>query len=65
MPSGGNFLCIAFRDKSHALSGDAALRQAGFIPRRLEEYGLDRCLRLTIGLESHNRAVVDVLKTVV
>ena len=64
LASGGNFLCIAFRDPSHALSADAALRHAGLIPRRLEEYGLDRCLRLTVGLESHNRAVVDVLKGV-
>lgn len=64
LASGGNFLCIAFRDTAHALSADAALRHAGFIPRRLEEYGLDRFLRLTVGLESHNRAVVDVLKKV-
>ncbi|MEJ2132121.1 MAG: histidinol-phosphate transaminase [Gammaproteobacteria bacterium] len=61
LPSGGNFLCIAFRNRSEAQRADTALRKAGLIPRRLEEYGLEHCLRLTIGLECHNRGVVEAL----
>ena len=62
LASGGNFLCIPFRDRNQARRADAALRGAGLIPRSLDEYGLERCLRLTVGLESHNRRVIEVLK---
>lgn len=62
LPSGGNFLCVRFRHRAEAQRADHALRRAGLIPRRLDEYGLEQCLRITVGLESHCRHVVEVLK---
>ena len=62
-PSAGNFVLVRFpagagRD---AQAADAFLKDRGIIVRRMTAYGLDDCLRITIGLEGEMRAVVDAL----
>jgi histidinol-phosphate aminotransferase len=61
-PSVGNFLLIHFAsDGKTASMADAYLNEHGIILRRMEAYGLPHCLRLTIGDEEANRAVVSAL----
>ena len=40
---------------------DAWLNDHGIILRRMEAYGLPNCLRMTVGDEEANRAVVSAL----
>ncbi len=63
-PSVGNFLLVHFpEDGAHgAAKADAFLSGHGIILRRMEGYGLPGALRLTIGSEEANRAVVAALK---
>lgn len=61
-PSVGNFLLVHFPERRPAVLADAFLISRGFILRRLEPYGLPRALRMTIGIEEANRAVVSVLR---
>jgi histidinol-phosphate aminotransferase len=62
-PSVGNFVLIHF-EKEGAKSAPAAdefLKSRGIIMRRVAGYGLPHALRMTIGTESDNRAVVAAL----
>ena len=62
-PSVTNFLLVRFPDDP-SRNADAAnqfLNEKGIIPRKVENYGLPGCLRITIGKESELRAVVKVL----
>jgi histidinol-phosphate aminotransferase len=63
-PSVANFVLVHFpaAGKHVAAKADAALAAQGLILRRLEPYGLPNALRLTIGSEEANRAVVAALK---
>ena len=67
LPAYGNFLCLDYSGVGDGggvaacAAADLALRQRGLIPRTLAEYGMPAQLRITIGLEAHNRAVVDAL----
>lgn len=62
-PSVGNFVLIHFPTEKgkDAVSADAFLKQRGIILRRVAAYGLPQCLRMTIGTESDNHAVVAAL----
>ena len=62
-PSVGNFLLLHFPGEAGrtAPAADAFLTQRGLILRRMEAYGLGGALRLTIGDEAANRAVVAAL----
>ena len=62
-PSVGNFLLLHFADggKKTAAMADGWLNDHGIILRRMEAYGLPNCLRLTIGDEEANHAVVPAL----
>lgn len=62
-PSVGNFLLIHFAASGKKTAGmaDAFLNEHGIILRRMEAYGLPHCLRMTIGDEEANRAVVSAL----
>jgi histidinol-phosphate aminotransferase len=62
-PSVGNFVLIHFpgTDGRTAKAADAWLTQRGLILRRMDAYGLSGALRLTIGDEAANRAVVAAL----
>jgi histidinol-phosphate aminotransferase len=63
VPSGANFILVEFP----ALPGKAApeaetfLASRGLIVRGVSNYGLPGHLRITIGLEAHNRALVAAL----
>jgi histidinol-phosphate aminotransferase len=59
-PSVGNFILVHFpNDAQHnAAKADAFLTSRAIILRRMEGYGLPGALRLTIGSEEANRAVV-------
>lgn len=62
-PSVGNFVLVHFpgtKGKT-APAADAFLTQKGLILRRMDAYGLPGALRLTIGNEAANRAVVAAL----
>lgn len=60
-PSVANFLLIHFPKDDPARSADACdafLKSKGIILRKVGGYGLPNCLRLTIGTEAENQAVV-------
>ncbi len=66
-PSAGNFVLVRFPEKPGqnadiAGAADGFLKDQGIIVRRLAAYGLDDCLRITIGQEDEMRAVVGALK---
>lgn len=56
-----NFLLIHFDSEEMAADADAHLRKAGLVLRRTENYGLPASLRMTVGTERANRAVVAAL----
>ena len=60
-PSVGNFLLVRMPPPLTAPEADAFLQKEGIILRRMEAYGLHDCLRLSVGLEQENRAVVESL----
>ena len=66
-PSAGNFILIKFpvkpgQNSAIADAADAFLNSRGIIVRRMAAYGLEDCLRITIGLEDEMRAAVGALK---
>jgi histidinol-phosphate aminotransferase len=63
VPSAANFVLIGFPRQAGRTATDAEtfLSRRGLILRGVSNYGLPDHLRLTIGLEQHNRAVVDAL----
>jgi histidinol-phosphate aminotransferase len=62
-PSATNFVLAGFpkTGTKTAAEADAFLSARGLLTRRVLNYGLPDHLRITIGLEEHNRAVVDAL----
>ncbi|MCP4328727.1 MAG: histidinol-phosphate transaminase [Alphaproteobacteria bacterium] len=61
-PSVGNFILVEFPDGDR--NADAAndfLNGRGIIPRKVANYGLPRCLRITVGLEDEMADVVAAL----
>ena len=63
-PSAGNFLLVAFPTEPgrNAQAANAHLEADGLIPRAMAAYGLPHCLRISVGLEGENRALVDSLR---
>jgi histidinol-phosphate aminotransferase len=63
VPSAANFVLIGFPKESGRTAAEAEtfLSRRGLILRGVGNYGLPDHLRLTIGLEEHNRAVVAAL----
>ena len=61
MPSQANFVLVRFADAAEAHAAEAHLAARGIIVRGLANYGMARFIRITIGLEAHNRALVDAL----
>jgi histidinol-phosphate aminotransferase len=59
-PSGANFVLVGL-PPGRAAEAEAFLASRGLIVRGVANYGLPDHLRLTIGLESHNRAMVEAL----
>ena len=59
-PSVGNFVLVGFPAEPgrDAAAANAHLEAEGLIPRAMGAYGLPHCLRISVGLEAENRAVV-------
>jgi histidinol-phosphate aminotransferase len=62
-PSAANFVLVEFTGEPgrDAAAAYEFLLARGIIPRRLDGYGLVRCLRFSLGLEDENRIVVEAL----
>ena len=60
-PSAGNFVLVRFRDVAQAAAANDYLNVKGIIVRPVGGYGLPDCLRITVGTEDQNRAVIDAL----
>jgi histidinol-phosphate aminotransferase len=61
-PSQGNFVLAVFADAEASKAAFIALRAKGLLVREMHGYGLPEALRISIGLEEHMRAVVDILR---
>ena len=61
-PSAGNFVLVRFPDATrNAAAANEYLNSKGIIVRPVGGYGLPDCLRITVGTEDQNRAVIDAL----
>ncbi len=60
-PSAANFLLVHFPNGKSARDADKFLHERRIILRRVEEYGFPDALRLTIGTEDENEAVLKAL----
>jgi histidinol-phosphate aminotransferase len=62
-PSQANFILVGFPKTPGRTAPEAAayLEKRGYIVRAVANYGLPDHLRITIGREAHNRAVIDIL----
>jgi histidinol-phosphate aminotransferase len=61
-PSAGNFILVRFPDATRsAAAANEYLHSKGIIVRPVGGYGLPDCLRITVGAEDQNRAVIDAL----
>ncbi|CAN1723124.1 Histidinol-phosphate aminotransferase [Hyphomicrobium sp. 1Nfss2.1] len=62
-PSVANFILVHFAKDGGktANAADAFLKERAIIVRKVGAYGLPDCLRITVGTEADNRAVVDAL----
>ncbi len=63
-PSVANFILIHLPDdpKRNAAAADEFLKSRGIILRRVDNYGLPKALRMSIGTEQENHAVVEAFK---
>ncbi|MFO1190512.1 MAG: histidinol-phosphate transaminase [Alphaproteobacteria bacterium] len=63
-PGFANFVLVRFpRDSRHDVdAAEKAMHARGLIPRRVADYGLKDHLRITVGLEEENKAVVAALR---
>lgn len=62
IPSIGNFVLVKFTDAKQAEAANVFLTKRNLVVRDVVGYGLPEYLRITIGLEADNRAVVAALK---
>jgi histidinol-phosphate aminotransferase len=67
LPSQANFVLARLPDVPGKTAKDAEawLATRGYLVRYVANYGLPDCLRITIGLEEHNRAMVELLRAFV
>ena len=62
LPSAGNFVLVLFKDgKRTAAAANEYLNSKGIIVRPVGGYGLPQGLRITVGTDDQNRAVIDAL----
>ncbi len=61
-PSIANFILIDFGSLELCKKANAALLEHGIILREMGGYGLENCLRMTIGTEEENLQVLEILK---
>ena len=62
VPSQANFVLVGFPPGKRAADAEALLASRGYIVRGVANYGLPDHLRITVGLEKHNRDVVEALE---
>lgn len=62
-PSRTNFLLVGFDSEDRAAAVESALCEQAIIVRPMRGYGLDHCLRISIGSVSENDRVIDGLST--
>jgi histidinol-phosphate aminotransferase len=62
-PSATNFVVVRFPDRpgKTALEAEAFLASRGWLVRALISYGMPDRIRINVGLEGHNRGVIDAL----
>ncbi len=61
-PTIANFVLVQFPEGSkNAAAANVFMMDLGLIPREVANYGLPQCLRISVGLEEDNRAVVQAL----
>ena len=61
LPSAGNVVLVVFDGAERAAAASDYLNTRGIIVRPVGGYGLPQALRITIGTEDQNRAVIDAL----
>lgn len=63
-PSAANFVLVNFPTTpgKTALEAEAFMASKGYLTRAVANYGLPNAVRITIGLEEHNRTVVELLR---
>ena len=61
-PSGGNFVLTKFPDREAAQLAYQHLRGHGVLTRRLNDYDLPQCLRITIGTVADNELLIKALR---
>jgi histidinol-phosphate aminotransferase len=61
LPSAGNFVLVRFKDVETCQAANDWLNQKGIIVRPVGGYGLPQCLRITVGTDDQNRAVIDAM----
>jgi histidinol-phosphate aminotransferase len=62
VPTQANFLMISFEEDAEPVYG--ALLRKGVIVRHLASFGLNTCIRVTVGTEAENRRFVNALQEV-
>jgi histidinol-phosphate aminotransferase len=62
VPSAGNFVLVHFNSHKRADAADAYLQDHGIVVRRMEGYGLPNALRMSVGTEEANHALLKALK---
>ncbi len=62
-PSAGNFVLVHFKDAATAKAADTHLLEQGIVVRRMDAYNIPQALRMSVGTEEANRAVVSALKS--
>jgi histidinol-phosphate aminotransferase len=60
--SQGNFVLVPFPSAQEAAATRNALKARGILVRPMAVYGLDQCLRITLGIRDEMEAVIDVLQ---
>ena len=61
-PSAGNFVLVHFNDATTAQAVDTHFLNHGIVVRRMDGYSIPQALRISVGTEEANHAVVKALK---
>ena len=62
-PSQGNFVLAHFKDAEQSQAVDSFLRSKGIIVRPVGNYDLAHALRITIGTDEENEALLSAMGT--
>jgi histidinol-phosphate aminotransferase len=60
--SHANFVLLPFASAEQAASARIFLKDRGILIRPMTAYGLDQCLRITLGTPDEMRAVIDTFR---